>query len=300
MEISHVTNGIIFCVCSTLTISILQFVLNWCQKERKKNQVKKELQRSRGQWCVLLQGLPQLCHLRRQKARGRKAMEVRVLWFPQMFNPQVVKLYCMCLRTMRLWSKWLWKAEVQHWDMFPEPTELLLIGCLIESIWTAKVQIKYIDTKNHLADILTKRNFTRGEWNHLLCLFNISQFSSINSLEAMSKRTQEDAREESQQNQSRWWIWSHDAAKEFLTCLPPQHQKARWKPNLNVRTQFYQTRCNAIILNDTLPACCISKVVGMKSGEIIYEKVYVSPRPPPTISFKDTISAKMITVTSKK
>ena len=32
--------------------------------------------------------------------------------------------------------------------MFPEPTELLLVGCLIESIWTTKIQIKYIDTKN--------------------------------------------------------------------------------------------------------------------------------------------------------
>ena len=51
--------------------------------------------------------------------------------------------------------------------------------------------------------------------------------------------------------------------------------------------KFYQTRCNAIILYDTLPANCISKVVVMESGEIIYEKVYVSPRPPPTISFKD-------------
>ena len=60
--------------------------------------------------------------------------------------------------------------------MFPEPTELLLIGCLIESIWTPKIHIKYIDTKNQLADILTKGNFTRDEWNHLLCLFNISHF----------------------------------------------------------------------------------------------------------------------------
>ena len=59
-----------------------------------------------------------------------------------------------------------------------------------------KIQIKYIDTKNQLADILTKGNFTRDEWIHLLCLFNISHFSSINSLEAMSKRTQEDAGEE--------------------------------------------------------------------------------------------------------
>ena len=43
-----------------------------------------------------------------------------------------------------------------------------------------KIQIKYIDTKNQLADILTKGNFTHDEWNHLLCLFNISQFSSTN------------------------------------------------------------------------------------------------------------------------
>ena len=59
-----------------------------------------------------------------------------------------------------------------------------------------KIQIKYIDTKNQLADILTKGNFTRDEWNHLLCLFKISHLSSINSPEAMSKRAQEDAGEE--------------------------------------------------------------------------------------------------------
>ena len=60
----------------------------------------------------------------------------------------------------------------------------------------SKIQIKHIDTKNQLADILTKGNFTRDEWNHLLCFFNISHFSSINSLEAMSKRTQEESGEE--------------------------------------------------------------------------------------------------------
>ena len=59
-----------------------------------------------------------------------------------------------------------------------------------------KIQIEYIDTKNQLADILTKGNYTRDEWNHLLCLFNISHFSSINSLEAMPKRTQEESGEE--------------------------------------------------------------------------------------------------------
>ena len=38
-----------------------------------------------------------------------------------------------------------------------------------------KIQIKHVDTKNHLADIRTKGNFTRDEWNHL---FIISIFLS--------------------------------------------------------------------------------------------------------------------------
>ena len=41
--------------------------------------------------------------------------------------------------------------------------------------------------------------------------------------------------------------------------------------------KFNQTKSNAIILCDTLPAYCISKAIVMESGEIIYEKVYVSP-----------------------
>ena len=42
-----------------------------------------------------------------------------------------------------------------------------------------KIQIKYVDSKHQLADMLTKGNFTRGEWNNLLHLFNISHFSSL-------------------------------------------------------------------------------------------------------------------------
>ena len=51
--------------------------------------------------------------------------------------------------------------------------------------------------------------------------------------------------------------------------------------------KFYQTLCNASILYDTLPAYCKLKAIVMKSEEIIFQKVYVSPRPPPTISFTD-------------
>ena len=53
--------------------------------------------------------------------------------------------------------------------------------------------------------------------------------------------------------------------------------------------KFYQTRPKAIILYDTLPAYCISKVVVMKSEEVKNQKVYVSLRPPPKISYKDNL-----------
>ena len=58
-----------------------------------------------------------------------------------------------------------------------------------------KNQIKYFDTENQLAYILNKGNFTRDEWNHLLCLFNISHFSSTVCSEAMAKRLQQDSGE---------------------------------------------------------------------------------------------------------
>ena len=59
-----------------------------------------------------------------------------------------------------------------------------------------KIQIKFFDTKNQLAYILTKGNFTRDEWNHLLCLFNIGHFSSTVCSAAMAKRIQQDSGEE--------------------------------------------------------------------------------------------------------
>ena len=76
------------------------------------------------------------------------------------------------------------------------------------------------------------------------------------------------------------------------------HQK-KWKKHQNTvywveiqlaqkkGFEFFQTRSNAIILYDTLPAYCIPKAIMMETGEIIYEKVYASPRPPPKTSFID-------------
>ena len=53
---------------------------------------------------------------------------------------------------------------------------------------------------------------------------------------------------------------------------------------------FYQTRSNAIILQGTLPAHCIVKVERLKNGETLYERQYLSPRPPPKISLKHDLN----------
>ena len=60
----------------------------------------------------------------------------------------------------------------------------------------SKVQVKYIDTENQLADILTKGNFTRDEWNHLLSFFNVSHYSSTICSAVMAKRVQQESVEE--------------------------------------------------------------------------------------------------------
>ena len=82
-------------------------------------------------------------------------------------------------------------------------THRVVLDCLFDRInLEPKIQIKYVDTKNQLADMLTKGNLTRDEWNHLLRLLNImsfsmsSQFVSTRKPNTMSKRAQERRTEE--------------------------------------------------------------------------------------------------------
>ena len=58
-----------------------------------------------------------------------------------------------------------------------------------------KIQIKYIDTKNQLADILTKGISHVMNGIILLTLFNISHFSSTACIAAMAKRAQQESGE---------------------------------------------------------------------------------------------------------
>ena len=75
---------------------------------------------------------------------------------------------------------------------------------------------------------------------------------------------------------------------QYLHIAWKKHQDVVFWVDINLAIQkgltFYQTRSNAIILQGTLLAYCIPKVVRLKTGEVLYEKSYMSLRPPPKIS----------------
>ena len=75
---------------------------------------------------------------------------------------------------------------------------------------------------------------------------------------------------------------------QYLHSAWKKHQDAVFRVDITLAIQkgltFYQTRSNAIILQETLPAYCIPKVERLKTGEVFYEKAHMSPRPPPKIS----------------
>ena len=79
--------------------------------------------------------------------------------------------------------------------------------------------------------------------------------------------------------------YSHSAWKK--------HQDAVYWVDIDLAIRkgltFYQTRSNAIILQGTLPAYCIPKVVRLKTGEVLHEKAYMSPRLPP----KDLFTSRL-------
>ena len=75
----------------------------------------------------------------------------------------------------------------------------------------------------------------------------------------------------------------------YLHSACKNHQDAVFWVDINIAIKeglFYQTRSNAIILQRTLPAYCLPKVVRLRTGEVLYERPHLSPRPPPKISLK--------------
>ena len=105
-----------------------------------------------------------------------------------------------------------------------------------------KIQIKCIDTKNQLADILTKGNFTRDEWNHLLNLFSISQFSSTVCSVSMAKRIQQESGDER--------VTANSRLVMNLTARMPTVVSSSTSSSL-VKTWYeYQDPGKSVVVND--------------------------------------------------
>ena len=96
--------------------------------------------------------------------------------------------------------------DILQWFTFPEHTELLLIGCSIELIWTPKSKSKTLTPQTN-SDILTKVNFTRDEWNHVLS-FSTQAISVLQSFLkwCQTERKKNQVKKESQQSQDQWWV----------------------------------------------------------------------------------------------
>ena len=133
-------------------------------------------------------------------------------------NEAVIKMIIKCRsRTMRRVSR----------------THRVALNRLFDRInLDSKIQIRYIDTKHQIADILTKGHFTRDEWNNLLNLFNIRNFSSlrctksfslISSTKTMAKRIQDQKEEERVVSKSRLaeMNQSSSIAASFLSASSP-------------------------------------------------------------------------------
>ena len=118
----------------------------------------------------------------------------------------------------------------------------------------SKIQTKYIDTKNQLADILTKGNFTRDEWNHLLNVFNISHFSSTDWSEGLSKRTQEESGEERVTAKSRPMMSLIASAPSTLSSSAsesPVKRSFESESPLSMQAEMYDRTEKPVICCDT-------------------------------------------------
>ena len=160
--------------------------------------------------------------------------------------------------------------------MCQEPTELLWIGCLTGLI----LQIRYIETKHQLADILTEGNFTRDEWNNLLHLFNISHFSSscCAKISSLISGPNNDCRKGCRNRREKKEVWQNRNLQRWICLLMfrqvlhpqkvPLHpkfgdtQRETWKQD----EQKFEIR-RSVEISSAAARCTPWRVDGHSNGE---------------------------------
>ena len=100
-----------------------------------------------------------------------------------------------------------------------------------------KIQIKFVDTKHQLADVLTEGNFARDEWNHILQLFEHQPFQlrlllSEFQLDQLHWNDDENGCKSRKENRGSWhsqsrrWTWARLSLQILRHCKIRLHQKA--------------------------------------------------------------------------
>ena len=163
----------------------------------------------------------------------RKSMWWKTLiLFLQMSNPHVKKLYCICLRTLKQWSRWSLKEGVSQWDMFPELAELLLIGCSIELIWIPRSKSNTSTPKTNSQTSQPKG--ISHVMNGIICC--ACSILAITVQKCALKQQRNDLntiqeKSESQQNLDQW----RALLQKCRRTSHPRLQWARWREVMEIR-----------------------------------------------------------------
>ena len=142
------------------------------------------------------------------------------------------------LRTTKQWLKMISKGRSPTMRHVSKTHRVALDWLNDRFNLDPKIQIKNVDTKHQLADILTKGNFTRDEWNSLLHMCNISHFISIycpqnfsltSCTRTIAKRMQEQKGEERIMAKSKPTLnLASLVSTNFSTVQSPIASKSAW------------------------------------------------------------------------
>ena len=129
-------------------------------------------------------------------------------------------------------------------------TRRVALGWLFDTINSdPKIKIKYVDTKNQLARHLTKGSFTRDEWNHLLCLFNImnnstfscGHFSQINDVKPCRR---DRYRKEKEEDNMSAWVAKSRRARNLVSMTVNRSPNSAEVKNISKARESYSKLFN--------------------------------------------------------
>ena len=123
------------------------------------------------------------------------------------------------LKITKQWSRWSSRAQVQQWDMYPGPTELLLIGCFTELIWTPKFKSNMSTPNTHLQTYWQER-ISHAMSGTICFIRSISAFSVQQAAPERCRQecNKEQGKRELWQSRSRRCTWSPRSAASSPTA----------------------------------------------------------------------------------